>query len=63
VSIARAVTENRVLILPARAMRRISRNILLQEGDERFDPCIADAAGIAADDYGDRFALIKGTCA
>jgi len=39
-----------VLLLLARAMRRISWNILLQEGDERFDPYIAGAAGIVADD-------------
>jgi hypothetical protein len=43
-------------------MRRISWNILLPEGNERFDPYIAGAGGIAADDYGDCFSLIKGTC-
>jgi len=48
-----------VLLLLNRAMRWIPWNILLQQGDVRFDPHIATAAGISADDYGYRFALIK----
>jgi hypothetical protein len=55
-SSARAFAENRVWLQLNRAMRRISRIILLQEGDESFDPYIAGAAAIAADDYGGRFA-------
>ena len=36
-----------VLLLLTRAMRRISWNILLQEGDERFDPHVAGAGAIS----------------
>jgi hypothetical protein len=58
VSIAPAFSENWILLQLGLAIRRIPWSILLQEEDERFDPHIAAAAGIAADDYGNRFALI-----
>jgi hypothetical protein len=37
---SRALSENWILLQLTRAMRRISRNMLLQEADERFDPHI-----------------------
>ena len=57
-SIAPAFSENWILLQLGLGMRRIPCNVLLQEGDQRFDPHIARAAGIAADDYGNCFALI-----